>query len=786
MRGYPTTYLGLFDPPVGDRPIVKEIEIPIIQRDFAQGRRDDQTSVIRERFLDTLIRAATTGEPMSLDFIYGDVTVDSGLLQPLDGQQRLTTLYLLHWYVASRAGILESSAPWLKFSYATRPTARDFTATLGDNPFLAPKDSPSKWITDQPWFVYPWQNDPTISSMLVILDAIHERFASDTDFSAVWSRLDQRPTADDRGAIWFLFLPVPDMQRGEDLYIKMNSRGRPLTAFEVFKADFESIIKEVDPGRYNHLAERIDGRWADVLWEYKKGSGDFIIDDEFMRYLTFIVEISEWRDGQADRKWLDRAAKRARALEERAYDAFASPSNSNALRNRDFFFHAFDTWIDASGCPLNPADELAKVFRVGDSGDGPLPLFSSTTDLFGACITKYGAEFSAQETLLLFAVLLARQNVGLLEPTTTKRRLRSIRNVSAAFLDRDRYMSEYVAATEQIICNGNLDDIAGFRDYWVADEAHKWKVMDDSPAVTNAIHEIEDSSLLRGRIQAFDLEPRKLTSRASAFSAVRDASLRDLLGAALLTKGDYSRRVKWGDTVRQLGSSAKDDSWMDLLTTGKREELAFVRDPLRALLDDVTQRMAAGLDVGSALEEIRTEWLATEEAEQRFTWRFYLARYSGARSAVGEGYFHNKDYDAQFGGFSYHHLRVLVGGDYTSHYRDALLHAAWVEGKFDASVEEPDWYWNQKETWIDPNDPGMRLKTSRAEVRCLPEGFRVDLPLERDDLTDILSSALAPFEPDEFGVVHVEQTAAETRPIDREDRVKLCIRLVKALLDAGF
>ncbi len=82
--------------------------------------------------------------------------------------------------------------------------------------------------------------------MLVMLDAIHDRFNPAADrlrcgvASAFGAIADQAP-----GAIWFLFLPVVDMDHGEDLYIKMNSRGKPLTTFEVFKADFESIIKSV-------------------------------------------------------------------------------------------------------------------------------------------------------------------------------------------------------------------------------------------------------------------------------------------------------------------------------------------------------------------------------------------------------------------------------------------------------------------------------------------------------------------------------------------------------------
>ena len=36
--------------------------------------------------------------------------------------------------------------------------------------------------------------------------------------------------------MWFHLLPIDDMGSAEDLYIKMNSRGKPLTDFETFKA----------------------------------------------------------------------------------------------------------------------------------------------------------------------------------------------------------------------------------------------------------------------------------------------------------------------------------------------------------------------------------------------------------------------------------------------------------------------------------------------------------------------------------------------------------------------
>ena len=78
------------------------IEIPIIQRDYAQGRLGKEN--LRKTFLGDLKRALKDNIEMKLDFVYG--SVEGGTLNPLDGQQRLTTLWLLHWYIALRAGVL--------------------------------------------------------------------------------------------------------------------------------------------------------------------------------------------------------------------------------------------------------------------------------------------------------------------------------------------------------------------------------------------------------------------------------------------------------------------------------------------------------------------------------------------------------------------------------------------------------------------------------------------------------------------------------------------------------
>lgn len=81
------------------------VRIPIIQRDYAQGRI--QETQVRKSFLDQLKSVLSdTSAHLDLDFVYGDELSNDGhegkCFIPLDGQQRLTTLFLLHYYLSRR------------------------------------------------------------------------------------------------------------------------------------------------------------------------------------------------------------------------------------------------------------------------------------------------------------------------------------------------------------------------------------------------------------------------------------------------------------------------------------------------------------------------------------------------------------------------------------------------------------------------------------------------------------------------------------------------------------
>jgi len=66
----------------------QEIVVPMIQRDYAQGRSGKEH--IRSAFLKDVETHLIAGTSLTLDFVYGNT--ESGKFHPLDGQQRLNPL----------------------------------------------------------------------------------------------------------------------------------------------------------------------------------------------------------------------------------------------------------------------------------------------------------------------------------------------------------------------------------------------------------------------------------------------------------------------------------------------------------------------------------------------------------------------------------------------------------------------------------------------------------------------------------------------------------------------
>ena len=735
-------------------PVISSIEIPLIQRDYAQGRPDARVREIRVSFLEVLLDAVAGGEPVGLDFVYGKI--EKATFHPLDGQQRLTTLFLLHWYLASAADRLDSGAAWTRFSYATRASARLFCQRLAANPLPGDADVPSAWIIDQPWYLYVWRTDPTIQAMLVMIDAIHEevqRLYPDLDAQAAWERL----TRAESPAVSFYLLPLDDMDSDEELYIKMNSRGKPLTPFENFKARFEQDIQHSD--RAGEFAHKIDGPWSDLLWPFR--GGDNLVDDEFIRYIAFITEICEFREGLITS---DRLGPRAQAM--------FGEGKPRAGEHLDFLFGAFDKWqstghigrifseIFSASLPGEEQYDVEKVVPFGSTSAG--------TNLFELCLRRF---LTLQQTLLMYAFLL-----HLIEDTEDfPRRLRVLRNLIVASEDEVRRpnMPALVNDVERIIVDGDIDAVTSFSGNQIEDERRKKSFLDASPELADALFRLEDHPILRGTLSAFEFDSSTFRRRAEAFeTAFRDPRQWLGLTGALLACGDYQRR-RPSSEAWQFGSSSAghETMWRYLLTDTTRERLSATRAVLGAFLDGLA---GASGNPGEYFKAVMDGWLAKRENSKVFDWRYYLIKYPYMRSGATGIYY---GVDGKLG----YSLCMLRTTRLNGYYRDPILLEVWNSSGVGKRAQDP-WF-----TGYTTNPRWLRLERSSVGMRSVSDGFMLQGPEDaalQSTFTDICRRHDAVGNTEEGFVLKIPQYDHGHGLVDSADRVVVGAAFLRDLVEA--
>ena len=310
--------------------------IPLIQRDYVQGRVHDTEKLekkgdeaskkllkkyLRERerrdnFVTQLISALEQPNtmPMQLTFIYGtkentgahSMRHDESIV-PIDGQQRLTTLFLLSWMLTHKqtdedykkhANIAEFEKGMRSFSYKTRPSSGAFCSSIMNEQIQQTSGSISEILKAQSWFGDDWNMDPSVSAMLQMLDIMEEMLAG-KDVKQMLSNL-----LDGKG-IEFELLDMEDYKLTDGLYVKMNARGKQLTEFENWKSEFigflednyprttyngtidDTILKKVfgnsQPTLKDYFAHSIEHQWTDLFWKYCK--------DEILHHSTELETI---------------------------------------------------------------------------------------------------------------------------------------------------------------------------------------------------------------------------------------------------------------------------------------------------------------------------------------------------------------------------------------------------------------------------------------------------------------------------------------------------------------
>ena len=425
------------------------IEIPAIQRDYVQGRGFTIEEIDkREAFVNKLINAISseTNKPCHLEFIYGSINATSQHFIPLDGQQRLTTLFLLHWVVwnlssedAKRAFPLNTISG---FKYETRLSSLAFCQNIVSRELLHVEGAKTlgQKLKGQPWFSEDWRNDPTITAMNSMIDFIEEKLRkySQEDVSAMLKRL-----CCNSNVISFDELNMTDYDLTDSLYIKMNARGKQLTSFENWKSEFIKFLEtkfgseeyiKADKSRKSesysykdYFCYSIEHQWTDLFWAYLKE--DYLnldekqqqeqypcIDKMFMNLFDFLCMYHYYVQGyKEDYDKASASVKRAIWQDKEFVNClFGALDSLYRINHSTFFDELF--YISNEELPSGNDDRRVRLFRTRQC------------NLFKLCVDN-GASMELTDILLFYALLAyceknAIQNVD----DALKSYMRNIRN----------------------------------------------------------------------------------------------------------------------------------------------------------------------------------------------------------------------------------------------------------------------------------------------------------------------------------------------------------------------
>lgn len=769
---------------------VQAIEIPQIQRDYAQGRNNPQVQQIRERFITSLLGALDNPQGIDLDFVFGDVAeVERNgqkvpTLYPLDGQQRLTTLFLLHCYLAWHIPeTADAPQPWHAFSYATRPGARAFCEFL-TKPESCPddlnQDTVSAWLKDHARYLPTWKHDPTIQGMLVMLDALHARYRS----SAQEKRCEhwQRLTDPNFPAIRFHLLPISGTSEASGasenstLYVKMNSRGKPLTEFENFKAELIGLLR-ANP-ETNALADNfsfsMDTTWTDLFWRYR--GKDHLIDQEFMRYLRFLAEVLAWKH---DIQINHQSTQDARELFRLAQTLFGVDA-PKAGEHLAWMTQALDVWLEHGVGNLRAprdiealftqlftreahgAPQPLRVFNFGEFGTAPVGV-----NLFHACCELYGTDaWNLRHTVLLYGVLQ-----GLLNDTPLSEmhpRLRLLRNLIEASRsevradDTRNNMPALLQEVDAIMAGQPLDTVrTSFNGVQARNEQEKQALLAVCPALQGAMHRLEDHDLLRGGLTAFDLNPGQdagiFERRATRFLNLFTHPYSDVTGA-LLVCGHIGRKVTHNATY--LGAPKNSEPWRDLFRARKGETS-------NAALMNL-------LDSGDTLTAMMDKFV--NDPATRKDWRYYMVKYPVMRSGdsgrhvIGPG-----------AGYAMGMLSGTYCDNRTYHCDSYLLALVKKAGVTNDQIGNDRWPYCFTGDGTSPRH--LELQRSGIKVRCVDAGWEFshlpEDPAQRQKFDEVMQGQTTD---QNLRLYAVPQRGG----YDTEDRIERGAQLLQELITAGL
>lgn len=274
-----------------------KIIIPDLQRDYCWGTticENEPDKTLAFKFGSDMLSNfnAKPKETMSLGLIYG-YEVPAGHIQLCDGQQRITTLYLLLGLLNRRTKTLadrlisqreldDNNEPYLQF--AIRESSLYFMADLVNSFFLDDKIHRVEDIRKQGWYFKDYDNDPSIKSMLKALEDL-ERVVDNLEGESAY-----------RFAYYlchnlhFIYYDMQTRRQGEETFVIINTKGEPLSSTENIKPSFIDHYK-TENRNVKVISDKWE-EWESYFWAHRsEKNGNDTADagmKEFFRWVSMI------------------------------------------------------------------------------------------------------------------------------------------------------------------------------------------------------------------------------------------------------------------------------------------------------------------------------------------------------------------------------------------------------------------------------------------------------------------------------------------------------------------
>ena len=484
----------------------EKVVVPIIQRDFVYGSKEENS----KKFIGDILGGLNESLSVNFGFIYGYHNKDKTVFYVIDGQQRLTILYLLQQYLYWKGSEQKSL---FTLAYEVRSTTQDFLTKLSQR--LELKNA--KNIESSTFFQKEWNDDPSIKAMLAMLDIIHN---VSSEYPLV--------NLESLGKIQFQFLSMDDFGLTDDLYIKMNARGKPLTAFENFKAwlekeiDSNTVLKkgfELDE-EFKNWKTKLDVDWLELFWNTDNNNP---VDDLNKWYLRFFY-------GNAINKVAE--SEITKDSKETIECFIAESSDSNAILPKNESLKKLFT-NDSVKCCFNILDfyeRNSKVLKLEgernfdyyrkcfqlklfDDTDGGKDIFDDFLKIEKKQKVFISKDHRYRRQIVFYAYISYIMKFGFYNDINLRDWLRVIINLS---INADLNVESFMRSIDSIkaiindpdfsreiyayLSNKSESVFKGFDDYQAKEEIAKAKLITSDSRWKSALHEAEEHDFFQGQI----------------------------------------------------------------------------------------------------------------------------------------------------------------------------------------------------------------------------------------------------------------------------------------------